>query len=59
MQGIEEGRGLKVTKNVTVKTELTLLSSKYTWVHFTIFVVQFAPLENSMAANVWERRLTN
>lgn len=59
MQGIEEGRGLKVTKNVTVKIELTLLSSKYTWVHFTIFVVQFAPLENSMAANVWERRFTN
>lgn len=43
----------------TVKTEWTLLSSKYTWVHFTIFIVHFTSLENSMAANTWERRLTN
>lgn len=45
---VEEIEGLKVT-------ELTLLSLKYTWVHFTIFIVHFTPLENSMAANTWER----
>lgn len=42
-----------------MKTKFTLLSSKYTWVHFTIFIVHFTPLENSMAANTCERRLRN
>lgn len=31
----------------------------YTWVHFTILIVHFTPLENSMSANTWEKRHTN
>lgn len=31
----------------------------YTWVHSTILVVHFTPLENSMTANTWGKTHTN